>query len=141
MIKEWLSKEEGDNEAIARELLDFPGLKKVICFYGEMGAGKTTFIKSFCQQAGVEDAVQSPTFSIVNEYQSGTGEPVYHFDFYRLKSEEEAYDLGYEQYLFSGYFCLIEWPEKISGLLNGVEVSNVTISVTDQGRRISLQNG
>lgn len=141
MIAHWLSRQAEDNAAIAREILTRPDLRRVICFYGEMGAGKTTFIKSFCQQAGVEDLVQSPTFSIVNEYQSRGGEPVYHFDFYRLKSEEEAYDLGYEQYLFSGYFCLIEWPERISGLLDNVEVTNISIIVTDQGRRISLDNG
>lgn len=141
MKAEWLSEEERDNSAIAAEIIHRPDLRKVICFYGEMGAGKTTFIKSFCQQTGVEDTIQSPTFSIVNEYQSGSGEPVYHFDFYRLKSEEEAYDLGYEQYLFSGYFCLIEWPEKIAGLLQGVEVTNITITVTEEGRRIRMQNG
>ncbi len=141
MIQRWESRSINDNLLIAREIINSPGLRKVICFYGEMGAGKTTFIKSFCQQAGVEDKVQSPTFSIVNEYQGADGNPVYHFDFYRLKSEEEAFDLGYEQYLFSGYFCLIEWPERISGILTGIEVSTITISAVGEIRHISLDNG
>ena len=141
MIRSWESLSPEDNPAIAREILATPGLRKVICFFGDMGAGKTTFIKSFCEQAGVEDIVQSPTFSIVNEYQSVAGEPVYHFDFYRLKSEEEAFDLGYEQYLFSGYFCLIEWPEKIAGILQEVEMSKITIRVSGNIRHISLENG
>ena len=128
-------------DAVAKEFWQLQKDKKVFAFHGAMGAGKTTFIKSFCQQAGVEDKVQSPTFSIVNEYQGADGNPVYHFDFYRLKSEEEAFDLGYEQYLFSGYFCLIEWPERISGILTGIEVSTITISAVGEIRHISLDNG
>ena len=89
----------------------------VILFKGKMGAGKTTFIKSICKALNVEDEISSPTFSIVNEYHSNERGKVFHFDFYRIEDEEEAYDFGYEEYLFSGQICLVEWPEKISNLL------------------------
>lgn len=85
----------------------------IIAFYGEMGAGKTTFIKEICKNLQVIDQVNSPTFSIINEYHTKKGEVIYHFDFYRLKNEEELFDLGYEDYFYSGNLCLIEWPEKI----------------------------
>jgi len=81
-----------------------------------MGAGKTTLIKEFCTHLGIEDEVSSPTFSLVNEYESSLG-PVYHFDLYRIQSEEELYDIGYEDYFFSGYLCLVEWPEMASGII------------------------
>lgn len=100
----------------AAELLAFAGERRVFLFYGEMGTGKTTFIKAICQQLGVADATSSPTFSIVNEYTSPGG-AVYHFDFYRIKSEQEALDLGYEEYFYSGNYCFVEWPERIAGLL------------------------
>lgn len=90
--------------------------QKILLFYGEMGAGKTTFIKAFCAALNVEDTVSSPTFSIVNEYRYPDGN-IYHFDFYRLKNQTEALDLGVEEYLYSGAYCLIEWPEKIPDLL------------------------
>ena len=89
----------------------------VIAFYGSMGAGKTTLIKNLCHRMGVTDEVNSPTFAIVNEYVTEEGEPVYHFDFYRIKKLEEAYDIGYENYFYSGNLCLIEWPEMIEPLL------------------------
>ena len=89
----------------------------VIAFYGSMGAGKTTLIKDFCHRMGVTDEVNSPTFAIVNEYVTEEGTPVYHFDFYRIKKLEEAYDIGYENYFYSGCLCLIEWPELIEPLL------------------------
>lgn len=91
--------------------------ESVILFKGKMGAGKTTFIKSICKALNVEDEISSPTFSIVNEYHSAERGKVFHFDFYRIEDEEEAYDFGYEEYLFSGQICLVEWPEKISNLL------------------------
>ena len=90
--------------------------KNVLVFQAPMGAGKTTLIKSICETLGVTDNTSSPTFSIVNEYQSPDG-PVYHFDFYRLKEEQEAFDLGYEEYFYSGQYCFIEWPEKIPNLI------------------------
>ena len=89
----------------------------VIAFYGSMGAGKTTLIKNLCHRMGVTDEVNSPTFAIVNEYVTEEGESIYHFDFYRIKKLEEAYDIGYENYFYSGNLCLIEWPEMIESLL------------------------
>lgn len=138
MNKEWDATQLKDLDDIAKELLKFIGDHRVLCFYGDMGVGKTTFIKAICRQLGVVDAVQSPTFSIVNEYEASGGEPVYHFDFYRLKTEEEAYDLGYEQYLYSGYFCFIEWPEKVGDLLDLKKV-DLYINFTDSKRQIKCE--
>jgi tRNA threonylcarbamoyladenosine biosynthesis protein TsaE len=118
MKKSWRADNLSDLEVIAKELLSTAKEYKVFCFKGDLGAGKTTFIKTICKQLGVVDDVTSPTFSIVNEYMTVQNEPVYHFDFYRLKKEEEALDLGYEQYFFSSYYCFVEWPEKIAGLLD-----------------------
>jgi len=98
-------------------LISLRGEADVIAFYGSMGAGKTTLIKDFCHRMGVTDEVNSPTFAIVNEYVTEEGTPVYHFDFYRIKKLEEAYDIGYENYFYSGCLCLIEWPELIEPLL------------------------
>lgn len=98
-------------------LLSLRDAADVIAFYGPMGAGKTTLIKDLCHRMGVTDEVNSPTFAIVNEYVTETGESVYHFDFYRIKKLEEAYDIGYENYFYSGNLCLIEWPELIEPLL------------------------
>ena len=101
--------------AVASGLVNnFPD-QRLFFFFGEMGAGKTTFIKALAAALGVEDEVSSPTYSIVNEYRSGSGS-VYHFDFYRLKSETEALDMGYEEYFYDGNYCLVEWPEKIMNL-------------------------
>tara|TARA_B100001142_G_scaffold129905_1_gene131574 strand:+ start:58 stop:486 length:429 start_codon:yes stop_codon:yes gene_type:complete len=91
---------------------------KIIAFYGEMGVGKTTFVKSLCEQLGVDSSeVCSPTYAIVNEYETNNHQPIYHFDFYRLNNEKEAFDMGYEDYFYSDHYCLIEWPEKIVNLL------------------------
>lgn len=106
-----------DLKEAAQQLLRFAGEDKIFTFEGDMGAGKTTFIKEICSALGVEDVVSSPTFSIVNEYLGRDNQPVYHFDFYRIKNLQEVYDIGYEEYFYSGYFCLIEWPEKIAELL------------------------
>jgi len=100
----------------AVQLMQFAGDEKIFLFYGDMGAGKTTFIKSLCEYLGVGGPATSPTFSIVNEYQGATSK-IYHFDFYRLKKQDEALDMGYEEYFYSGDYCVIEWPEKIAGLL------------------------
>lgn len=107
----------GQLPEVARKLLEEFPEERFFAFFGKMGVGKTTLIKEFCAALGVEDNVCSPTFAIVNEYVSGEGEPVYHFDFYRLKSLAEAYDLGYEEYFYSGYYCFTEWTEKVEELL------------------------
>jgi len=99
----------------AEQLISFGGSQKIFLFYGDMGAGKTTLIKSLCDNLGVKEPATSPTFSIVNEYQ-GESSRIYHFDFYRLKNQSEALDLGYEEYFYSGNYCFIEWPEKIPDL-------------------------
>ena len=101
----------------AQTLLEHTQGATVYCFFGSMGAGKTTFIKALCAELGVTDEVSSPTFSLVNEYHTSSGEKIYHFDFYRIENEEEVYDIGYEEYLYSGHRCFIEWPEKILYLL------------------------
>jgi len=102
---------------VARRLLDeFPD-QRFFAFFGPMGVGKTTLIKELCAQLGVTQNVCSPTFAIVNEYSDRSGEPVYHFDFYRIKKLEEAYDIGYEEYFYSGCYCFTEWTEKIEPLL------------------------
>ena len=90
---------------------------KVFAFHGAMGAGKTTFIKVICEALGVAENVSSPTFALVNEYRDGKGEPVFHFDFYRIKDEKEAIDIGVDEYFYSGHYCFIEWPEKVLNLL------------------------
>jgi tRNA threonylcarbamoyladenosine biosynthesis protein TsaE len=102
--------------AVAEQLLYFANGAKFFVFEGDMAAGKTTFIKALCELLGVKEVVSSPTFSIVNEYESANG-LVYHFDFYRLKNLQEAFDIGYEEYFYSGEFCLVEWPQKIEELL------------------------
>ncbi len=104
-------------DAIASELLEQCKDKRLFALFGPMGAGKTTFTQAICRQLGVIDQVSSPTFAIINEYRTAGGDAVYHFDFYRIKIIEEAMDIGYEQYFFSGSYCFIEWPEKIEELL------------------------
>ena len=113
------------NEA-AREFVAAMGDNTVFAFYGKMGAGKTTFIKAVCECLGVTDVINSPTFAIVNEYRSDSGELIYHFDFYRIKKLEEVYDMGYEDYFYSGALCFIEWPELVEELLptDAVKVSS-----------------
>lgn len=105
-----------DLKIAAEKLIQFAGQEKIFLFYGDMGAGKTTFIKSLCEGLGAKENVTSPTFSIVNEYR-GAANKIYHFDFYRLKKQDEALDMGYEEYFYSGNYCFIEWPEKIADLL------------------------
>ncbi len=108
---------------------------KIILFKGEMGAGKTTLIKEICKHLGVVNSVSSPTFSLVNEYSTHNGETVFHFDFYRIKNLQEVYDMGYEEYFFSGNYCLIEWPEMIEPLINFPH-SLVHLKVKDEIREI-----
>ena len=119
----------------AKEFLQNMGDGKVFAFYGKMGAGKTTFVKAICEELGVEDVITSPTFALVNEYTAGDGSPVYHFDFYRIKKLDEVYDMGYEDYFYSGALCFIEWPELVEELLPGNAVK-VTIEELEDGNRV-----
>ncbi|MGE0561454.1 MAG: tRNA (adenosine(37)-N6)-threonylcarbamoyltransferase complex ATPase subunit type 1 TsaE [Flavobacteriales bacterium] len=108
---------------------------KVVLFYGEMGNGKTTLIKQLCKKLGVTDSTSSPTFSIVNEYKTDKNNTIYHFDFYRIKDESEVLDFGYEEYLYSGNYCFIEWPEKIPNMLPE-DVVKITINKDENNFRI-----
>lgn len=120
----------------AKTFINNMGTGKVFAFYGKMGAGKTTFIKAVCEELSVTDVITSPTFAIVNEYRSDTtGELIYHFDFYRIKKLEEVYDMGYEDYFYSGALCFLEWPELIEELLPADAVK-VTITETEDGERM-----
>ena len=123
------------NEA-AKAFVENIGDNTVFAFYGKMGAGKTTFIKAICEELGVDDVITSPTFAIVNEYTAQDG-PVYHFDFYRIKKIEEVYDMGFEDYFYSGALCLIEWPELIEEVLPEDAVK-VTIEEKEDGSRAVL---
>ena len=119
----------------ARQFIAEMGDNTVFALYGEMGAGKATFIKAVCEELGVSDVITSPTFAIVNEYRSDTaGELIYHFDFYRIKKLEEVYDMGYEDYFYSGALCFIEWPELVEELLPGNTIK-VTIEEVENGER------
>lgn len=120
--------------AAAAEFLEAVGDNRLIAFYGNLGAGKTTFIKELCSRLGVEDNVCSPTFTIVNEYRAADGDSVFHFDFYRIDSLREAEDLGLEEYFYSGCFCFMEWPEKVAELLPE-EVVEVRIEPVDEVTR------
>lgn len=128
--------------AAAREFVEHFHLEEgtsregiVFAFYGKMGAGKTTFVKALCEELGVEDAVSSPTFAIVNEYEAANGCPIYHFDFYRIKKLSEAYDMGCDEYFYSGNPCFIEWPELIEEILPE-ETIKVSIEEQADGTRL-----
>ena len=122
---------------IAKEIIS-SAKNKLFLFYGKMGSGKTTLIKEIVKQLGVDEVASSPTFSLVNEYHSDKGEIIYHFDFYRIENEEEAFDIGVEEYLYSDHWCFIEWPEKVENLL---PLESVVIKLTinpDNTRTIQI---
>lgn len=123
-----------DIDRAAKEFLEKRPDKSVVALYGAMGAGKTTFTKAICRVLGVPDNVSSPTFTIINEYRTGDNKPVYHFDFYRINKIEEAFDIGFEEFVESGCLCLIEWPEKIEQILPD-NCLKVQISVLDNESR------
>lgn len=129
-VNEIIIRDVNDLDRAAGEFLDRIGDNRLIAFYAPMGAGKTTFTTALCHALGVKDAVCSPTFTIVNEYLDGNGEPVYHFDFYRITKPSEAMDIGLYDYLDSGSLCLMEWPENIEELLPE-ETLKVSIKVND----------
>ena len=124
-------KSESDLPGAAIELLTINPDVRIFAFYGSMGAGKTTFIKAICNELGVADIVQSPTFSIINEYKTVNGQSIFHFDFYRIKKTEEVFDIGYEDYFYSGSYCFLEWPELIEQLLPA-DTLRISISGDDQ---------
>ena len=127
-------------DSAAKDFIELMGDDTIFAFYGKMGAGKTTFIKALCKALGVEEEVNSPTFAIVNEYRSETtAELIYHFDFYRIKKVEEVFDLGYEDYFYSGALCFIEWPELIEELLPA-DTKKISIEENNDGERIITIN-
>jgi tRNA threonylcarbamoyladenosine biosynthesis protein TsaE len=133
--KQIIAKHTGDLDAIAREMLNTYPDHRVFAFYGEMGAGKTTFIKTLCKQLGVSDNVASPTFAIINAYLATDQSEIYHFDFYRIKKLQEAMDIGAEEYFYSGNYCFIEWPELVAELLpDDSIVVNIEIGQGEQER-------
>ena len=129
-----------DAPVVATQLLQQFSQKKIWLFYGEMGAGKTTLIKAICEKLGVLSPTSSPTYSIVNEYQTSGNQKIFHFDFFRLKNESEALDMGIEEYFYSGNLCLIEWPEKIAELLPEGAL-RVEINVEENERKVVVGSG
>ena len=123
-----------DIDSVAKQVLA-QSIKKTITFHAGMGVGKTTFIKALARQLGVKDMTSSPTFSLVNEYETENGDILYHFDLYRLNTEEEAYDMGIDEYFYSGNLCLIEWPEKTPNLIP-LDHTAITMKQLADGRRL-----
>lgn len=133
-MKRIVTNSTGDLPQAADAVIAGAAGRRVVAFYGEMGAGKTTLIRAICDRLGVADTVTSPTFALVNHYVSGSGDDIFHFDFYRIERLEEAFDLGYDEYFDSGALCLVEWPEKIESLLPP-DTLRVGIEVTGPASR------
>lgn len=134
MLQTQISNLSALGDSVKLLLKTFPE-ERVFAFYGAMGAGKTTFIKALCRELGSADYVTSPTFALINEYSTSNGSVIYHFDFYRIKKIEEAFDLGYEDYIYSGNYCFIEWPEMIESLLPE-GIVEVRIREAEKGVRV-----
>lgn len=132
---DFVVKDLSDLDTVAQKFIEKMDDKNVYAFYGEMGVGKTTFIKAICEALGVKETITSPTFAIVNEYKNEDGKPIFHFDFYRIKNLDEVYDFGYEDYFYSGNLCFIEWPELVETLLPD-DVVKVQITVGDNEERL-----
>jgi len=128
-----------DLNIVAEKFLRLMKDKKVFAFFGPMGVGKTTFIKALCNELGVVEIVTSPTFALINEYQTGNGKIIYHFDFYRIEKIEEVFDFGYEDYFYSGNYCFIEWPDKIAEILPEDVVYVQMIENGDGSRTINIR--
>ncbi|MCB2209053.1 MAG: tRNA (adenosine(37)-N6)-threonylcarbamoyltransferase complex ATPase subunit type 1 TsaE [Bacteroidetes bacterium] len=137
MRKQFVASNLSELDAVAKEILEFIKEQNIVAIEGKMGAGKTTLIKSICKELGVHETVSSPTFSLVNEYTDAEGGSVFHFDFYRIKKLEEVYDIGYEEYFYSGHFCFIEWPEMITELLPENH-TRIKIEVDENEERILI---
>ena len=129
----------GELPVLANKILSSAGEERIFVFYGEMGAGKTTLINQLCKQLGVTEHTSSPTFSIVNEYE-GKENKIFHFDFYRIKNESEAFDFGYEDYFYSGEYCMIEWPEKIPNLLPDKYIRVKITSLSETERLVDIRS-
>ncbi|MEA2106809.1 MAG: tRNA (adenosine(37)-N6)-threonylcarbamoyltransferase complex ATPase subunit type 1 TsaE [Bacteroidota bacterium] len=128
-----------DLNVVAEKFLRLMRNKKVFAFFGPMGVGKTTFIKALCNELDVVEIVTSPTFALINEYQTSNGEIIYHFDFYRIKKIEEVFDFGYEDYFYSGNYCFIEWPDKVAEILPENVVFVQMIENKDGSRTINIR--
>lgn len=139
-MKQFIVNEESELNHVAKELVTMFSQYEIVCFQGEMGAGKTTFIKVICEALGVEDAMSSPTFSIVNEYRNESDDPIYHFDFYRVEKLQEALDIGVEEYFYSGDLCLIEWPDMIKELIPEKHLEISIKLVDNNSREITIRS-
>lgn len=135
----WVVNKESELDLVALQLLEKYTGRRVFTFSGDLGSGKTTFIKYICKTLGVVSQVSSPTFALVNEYEANKSLKIYHFDFYRIKNIQEVYDIGYEEYFYSGNYCFIEWPELICELIpdNAVKIK---IAVTEGIRTLIISN-
>lgn len=131
----FITKNEKELTQVAKDLLRSYPDYRIFAFYGDMGTGKTTFIKELCRQLGVKNLTSSPSFAIINEYWSENDEPIYHFDFYRINDKVEVFDIGFSDYLFSGNYCFIEWSEKIEEFLTSDHL-HISIEVDDNFYRI-----
>jgi tRNA threonylcarbamoyladenosine biosynthesis protein TsaE len=128
-------------DEVASTFLQMTGEKKVMAFSGDLGAGKTTFIQAVCRQLGVNTDVNSPTFALINEYFTGSGEPIYHFDLFRIEDPVELFDVGYEEYFYSGRRCMIEWPEKAEDLIPEDALRVNILVLPDETRELRFSSG